>query len=52
MRDMTGYSEPDVRLLELGVTDIVTLSGFTSSIVPGSEGEPGSIEDIIDAGNF
>ena len=49
---MSKYIVPSVRILEIRPSSIVAASGNTSSIVPGSEGEPGSIGDIINGGDF
>ncbi len=49
---MINYTEPSVRILEVRLMTLIATSGYSSSIVPGSQGEPGSILDIIDGGDF
>lgn len=50
--EMNNYPTPSVRILEVRLMSLIAASGFTSSIVPGSEGEAGSVGDIIDGGDF
>ncbi len=49
---MVNYTKPAVRILEIRLLSLIATSGFSSSIVPGSEGEAGSIGDIINGGDF
>ena len=49
---MIKYTTPSVRVLEVGLMSMIATSGFTAPTISGSVGEPGTIGDIIDGGDF
>lgn len=49
---MINYTKPSVRIVEVRLMTLIATSGYSSSVVPGYEGAPGSILDIIDGGDF
>ena len=38
--------------MEVGLMSMIATSGFTAPTISGSEGEAGTIGDIIDGGDF